>query len=122
MNYLENIKEGDTVYTWSNERNDGFTCATTVLTVTSDHRYFATRNRNFSVDTHEVFWAPVAFVPPPPPKRKIKRSGWVNLWRRGGGYVEVGNVIHPSEDVAKCNILTKNDYITTAPITWEEEE
>lgn len=53
-------------------------------------------------------------------KPTTKRSGWINLYRRGGCPITKYSMVYGSETLAKNSINDSREYLATAEIHWEE--
>lgn len=49
-----------------------------------------------------------------------KRTYWVNVYKKMGGFYESGQALHESEKIAKESIVRQWNYIGTYSITIEE--
>ena len=64
-----------------------------------------------------LFWQPPKFEPPPRPKRKVKKEGWVTLGSTTCGIV-TSVYVYPTKEVALLNSFKDKP----AHIEWEEDE
>lgn len=49
----------------------------------------------------------------------VKRTGWVNIYRNGGG-VLTGETVHATQEDAITVGRAEDTYIATVPVEWEE--
>ena len=49
----------------------------------------------------------------------VKRTGWVNIYRNGGG-VLTGETVHATREGAITVGSAEDTYIATVPVEWEE--
>jgi hypothetical protein len=71
-----------------------------------------------------IFHQKPVITPPPRPKRKVTKVGWVNLWRTPDGKLQTGS-LHPTAvaaEEAKEMMCGSSLYVTTAKLVYEVEE
>jgi len=66
-----------------------------------------------------LFWDEIKFTIPTRPKRKVKKEGWINIYKIGE-LPSIASVIYSTEEIAISNKIENNSL--TAKIEWEEEE
>ena len=131
--YLEGIKVGDKVW----EYTSGWGEVSQVYTGDSgypikvrfgDGYYgdYDLNGRNYSDRGPVLFWDEVKIVPPPRPKRKVKRKFWVNVYQKVDGcdheYSLGSETLYNSEDEAVRKQGTASLRVIAVAVAFEVEE
>jgi len=125
MAYFDRVKVGDVVYGGEGDK-------LTVSHVTEESPQWFRVNGDATQFNEEgriacrnelgriLFWQPPPkFDPPPRPKRKVKKEGWINVYKNADGSYQAYCIFNTKEEAKTQKPIAK--LIDTVLIPWEAE-